>query len=438
MKKNIVNSFSKEISYCLEMINSLYDEEFKEFKYLYNVQGLDLANNPLDRIMRVLDIFENLVDVNTYGEFTQASVNRIVSQFVNINNLSRGCDKKYSYYLKKCIEQIRKYVNFLYDGKVQPSVVSFILEEVDALSCTVKYENIFHDPAQYATNDRHNLILNELLDLFERIFRRNRNNSANISKELLSYLLVINSLTLNLKGNVQAKLRDKIKSIKDEKLNKNFLSSPGFAQEGEDLILKRLFPADKTGFFLDIGAHHPTRFSNTYLFYRKGWRGITVDPLPGSAELFAEMRPEDIHLQVALGSGEESDQKVDYLMFKEAAYNCIIIDGDEQPNLQDSEIINRIPVVVKSLDSILKENADVFEQIDLLSVDVEGYEEEVFAGFSLEEYLPKVVVIEIRDFDIESRSKHPLYKRLIDNGYKLRSILYNSLIFVHEAGHPDS
>ncbi len=370
MKENKhIDTSSKEINYCLEMINSLYDTDFQEFKYLYNVQDLDSANNPLDRIMIVLDIFENLIDVNTYGEFTQASVNRIVSQFVNINKLSVSNDKKYSYSVKECIKQIRNYINFINAGKLQPSVVSAILEE----------------------------------------------------------------LVGNLSGgneDVHAKLNDNIKSIKEEKLNKNFVLSQGFAQEGEDLILKRLFPADKKGFFVDIGAHHPTRFSNTYLFYRKGWRGITIDPLPGSSELFADMRPEDIHLQVAIGSGEESDQKAEYLMFKEAAYNCILIDGDEQPNMQASEIIDRIPVVVKSLDSILKENADAFEQIDLLSVDVEGYEEEIFSGFSLEEYLPKVVVIEIRGFDIESGYEHPLYKRLIANGYKLRSFLYHSLIFV--------
>ena len=58
-------------------------------------------------------------------------------------------------------------------------------------------------------------------------------------------------------------------------INLNLFRNESFSQEGEDLILKRLFdhlkPNDK-GFYIDIGAHHPVRFSNTYLFYRKNFQ----------------------------------------------------------------------------------------------------------------------------------------------------------------------
>ena len=42
-----------------------------------------------------------------------------------------------------------------------------------------------------------------------------------------------------------------------------------YSQEGEDMILRRIFERKKTGFYIDIGAHHPKRFSNTYYFYKK-------------------------------------------------------------------------------------------------------------------------------------------------------------------------
>ena len=59
-----------------------------------------------------------------------------------------------------------------------------------------------------------------------------------------------------------------------------------YSQEGEDLILNR-FLEDKTeGLYVDVGAHHPKRFSNTYLFYKKGWRGINIDAMPGKHETF--------------------------------------------------------------------------------------------------------------------------------------------------------
>ncbi len=46
-----------------------------------------------------------------------------------------------------------------------------------------------------------------------------------------------------------------------------------YSQEGEDMILKRIFE-NKIGFYIDVGAHHPKRFSNTHLLYKKGCPGI--------------------------------------------------------------------------------------------------------------------------------------------------------------------
>ena len=44
-----------------------------------------------------------------------------------------------------------------------------------------------------------------------------------------------------------------------------------YSHEGEDIVLSNLFSGKKQGFYIDVGAHHPKRFSNTYLFYKKGW-----------------------------------------------------------------------------------------------------------------------------------------------------------------------
>ena len=49
-----------------------------------------------------------------------------------------------------------------------------------------------------------------------------------------------------------------------------FYKRYSFSQEGEDIILNNILNDKKSGFYIDIGAHHPVRFSNTYLFYLKG------------------------------------------------------------------------------------------------------------------------------------------------------------------------
>jgi len=63
-----------------------------------------------------------------------------------------------------------------------------------------------------------------------------------------------------------------------------------YAQEGEDLVLARLLEPVGKGFYVDVVAHHPFRFSNTFLFYRMGWRGINIDAMPGSMRPFRRHR----------------------------------------------------------------------------------------------------------------------------------------------------
>lgn len=43
-------------------------------------------------------------------------------------------------------------------------------------------------------------------------------------------------------------------------------SLDGYSQEGEDMIFRRLFEHQEKDFYVDVGAHHPFRFSNTYFF----------------------------------------------------------------------------------------------------------------------------------------------------------------------------
>src|SRR4051794_14772116 len=66
-----------------------------------------------------------------------------------------------------------------------------------------------------------------------------------------------------------------------------------YSQEGEDMILRRFFEEHGKGFYVDVGAHHPKRFSNTYSFYKQGWSGINIDAMPGSMARFRRVRPRD-------------------------------------------------------------------------------------------------------------------------------------------------
>lgn len=129
-------------------------------------------------------------------------------------------------------------------------------------------------------------------------------------------------------------------------------SSRSWSQEGEDLVLRRIFCEKSNGFYVDVGAHHPKRFSNTYHFYQLGWSGINIDAMPGSMNLFKKWRPRDINIEVGI-----SKQKgvLDYYVFNEPALNGFSTYLSEQRNSRSNNCIIKevIMVEVKPLYEIL-------------------------------------------------------------------------------------
>lgn len=70
-----------------------------------------------------------------------------------------------------------------------------------------------------------------------------------------------------------------------------------YSSSGQDMILAHLLgPGYLEGFYVDVGAWQPRIGSNTFGLYRRGWRGITIEPRRGSTESFRRVRPRDTHL----------------------------------------------------------------------------------------------------------------------------------------------
>ena len=85
------------------------------------------------------------------------------------------------------------------------------------------------------------------------------------------------------------------------------------------MIMRRLFENQQTGFYIDVGAHHPKRFSNTYFFYKMGWQGINIDAMPGSMEIFRRQRPRDINIEKPISNCGQVG--LTYYAFNEPALN---------------------------------------------------------------------------------------------------------------------
>lgn len=201
-----------------------------------------------------------------------------------------------------------------------------------------------------------------------------------------------------------------------------------FSQEGEDMILSKIFGTKNTGFYVDVGAHHPQRFSNTYRFYLRGWRGINIDAMPGSMDLFKELRPEDINLEAAIS---DSAQELTYYMFDEPALNGFSPEiaanraGSSRWQLLETRFIK-----TQTLADILDQYLPLEQKIDFLSIDVEGLDYQVLASNDWQKYRPKVVLVEelktpLSNLALDSKAANLMQK----NGYELLAKTFNTSFY---------
>ena len=199
-----------------------------------------------------------------------------------------------------------------------------------------------------------------------------------------------------------------------------------YSQEGEDILLSRIFGEQTEGFYVDVGAHHPRRFSNTCFFYKRGWRGINIDALPGSMKVFQKLRPHDINLELAVS---EREQVLTYYMFNEPALNGFSKTISEKRQTDEYKITNTIDVLAFPLYVILDKHLPLGQSIDFLSVDVEGLDLQVLESNDWKKYSPKVILVEILGNRLTTIENDPVYNFMINQGYILFAKLVYTCIF---------
>ena len=86
--------------------------------------------------------------------------------------------------------------------------------------------------------------------------------------------------------------------------NKFFLNKKTYAMEGEDLEIVKILKNINNGFYVDAGGYHPIDRNNTYLLYKRNWRGINIDLSKFSIDLFNFTRPLDININVAVTNND--------------------------------------------------------------------------------------------------------------------------------------
>ena len=218
---------------------------------------------------------------------------------------------------------------------------------------------------------------------------------------------------------------EKLNTIKNNYFDGYALKS--YSQEGEDMILRRLFEKQKKGFYVDVGAHHPKRFSNTFFFYKNGWRGINIDAMPNSMYLFNKIRPRDINLEIPISDKKE---KLKYYMFNEPALNGFSKElAEKRDGKDDYKIISEKEMETSTLEEILEKHLPYDQEIDFMSIDVEGLDLQVLKSNNWRLFRPKFVLMEVLYSSINEIADSKEYKYLAEFGYETFAKTVNTVIF---------
>jgi FkbM family methyltransferase len=232
----------------------------------------------------------------------------------------------------------------------------------------------------------------------------------------------------NVKSAAKPRLIDRIKQkiAGDKKIHLH----NSYSQSGEDLIVSFIFNAIGVSMpsYIDIGAHHPYRFSNTAIFYERGCTGINIEPDPELFKEFKKERSRDINLNIGVG---DTEGNLNFYKLSTSALNTFV--KEEAERLCDKfgysikEVLN---IPVRNLDSVLNEfNKGVFP--DFLTIDVEGGDELILKGIS-DKNGPTVICAETISFEEDGSGvkNTELISLLESKGYMLYADTYINSIFV--------
>lgn len=204
-----------------------------------------------------------------------------------------------------------------------------------------------------------------------------------------------------------------------------------YSQDGEDMLLSSFFEElgnRNNGFFVDIGALHPFRFSNTAHFYELGWSGINIEPTPNAIELFKKHRKRDINLNIGIG---EAFETLKFYCFHEPALNSFSEELSlDRHNNTDFKIKETKEISIYPLAKVLDENLPENQHIDFMNIDVEGLDLKVLKSNNWDKYSPDFILAE-DIIDFKDLGKSEVYQFLEARNYELVAKTMRTMVFQH-------
>lgn len=161
-----------------------------------------------------------------------------------------------------------------------------------------------------------------------------------------------------------------------------------YAQNQEDVLLRRALRDVARGVYVDVGASDPVRDSVTKAFYDRGWSGINIEP---SAQAFARLRdarPRDVNLNVAV-----SDHDGEITLYDVAGSGLSTsVRANADALASSGAAVQNVVTPCRTLAGILAPMH--LPAVHFLKVDVEGAEEAALRGADFSSFRPWIILVE--------------------------------------------
>ena len=186
-----------------------------------------------------------------------------------------------------------------------------------------------------------------------------------------------------------------------------------YSQQGEDIVIDTLLGNKKSGFYVDVWAHDPVRFSNTKRFYDRGWKGINIEPNPLLINKFEKTRKRDTNLNIGIS------KKNGRLFFYEFLPSTVSTFSEKEKNRclkEGFKLQSMSKISVRTLKFVLNKYCRS-KQIEFLSIDTEGTDLAVLESNNWEKVKPTVICVETnKNNKIAAYLKERGYQLITDNG----------------------
>jgi len=202
-----------------------------------------------------------------------------------------------------------------------------------------------------------------------------------------------------------------------------------YSQYGEDNIILAMLGLYKikNPNYIDIGAHHPFKYSNTALLYWRGIVGINIEPDPILFKRFIKYRKKDINLNI--GISDERGESILYQL-ERPEFNTFSVSAANTVEEKGIRRVGETKINVDTYNSIVERYLNG-KAPDILFLDAEGFDEVILGSIDFKKYCPKIICIETYAYGV-GKKNNSMINFLLNKEYSIHADTFVNTIFINK------